>query len=141
VLYLGVTLDCVLTFAIQIYLLNNRNCFYQLRTVTRSFTVSSTSTLTSALYNVHAFFTNRLDYCCGSFYAGHLACGLRCLDRDLRSAARLIGGIPKFGHASRYKHDVLRWLPAEQRRIASLVWRCLLDPASVYLRELSCPCF
>src|SRR6218665_1528114 len=35
--------------------------------------------------------------------------------------------------------DVLRWLPAEQRisyRIASLVWRCLVGFAPVYLREL-----
>ena len=54
---------------------------------------------------------------------------LGCLDRVLRSvAARLIGGISKFGHVSRYMHDVLHWLPAEQRisdRIASLVWHCL----------------
>src|SRR6218665_3722362 len=44
-------------------------------------------------------------------------------------AARLIGGIPKFGHVSQYMLDVLHWLPAEQRisyRIASLVWRCLV---------------
>src|SRR6218665_363687 len=38
--------------------------------------------------------------------------------------------------------DVLHWLPAEQRisyRIASLVWRCLVGIAPVYLRELCCP--
>src|SRR6218665_3777248 len=60
----------------------------------------------------------------------------------LRSAARLIGGIPKFGHVSQYMLDVLHWLPAEQRisyRIASLVWRCLVSLAPVYLRELCCP--
>src|SRR6218665_1906692 len=60
----------------------------------------------------------------------------------LRSAARLIGGIPKFGHVSQYMLDVLHWLPAEQRiayRIASLVWRCLVGLAPVYLRELCCP--
>src|SRR6218665_1652777 len=64
------------------------------------------------------------------------------LDRVLRSAARLIGGIPTFGHVSQYMLDVLRWLPAEQRisyRIASLVWRCLVGLAPVYLRELCCP--
>src|SRR6218665_1926507 len=51
-------------------------------------------------------------------------------------AARLIGGIPKFGHVSQYMLDVLHWLPAEQRisyRIASLVWRCLVGLAPVYL--------
>src|SRR6218665_4009901 len=44
-----------------------------------------------------AFVANRLDYCC-SLYAGLPACRLGSLDRVLRSAARLIGGIPKFGH-------------------------------------------
>src|SRR6218665_3201406 len=57
------------------------------------------------------------------------------LDRVLHSAARLIGGIPKFGHVSQYMLDVLHWFPAEQRisnRIASLVWRCLVGLAPVY---------
>src|SRR6218665_3866713 len=116
---LGVTLDCQLTFATHINHLS-RDCFYQLRqirTVTRSLTPSATSTL------VHAFVANRLDYCC-SLYAGLPACRLGSLDRVLRSAARLIGGIPKFGHVSQYMLDVLRWLPAEQRisyRITSMV--------------------
>src|SRR6218665_1100440 len=38
--------------------------------------------------------------------------------------------------------DVLYWLPAEQRisyRIVSMVWRCLLGLAPLYLRELYCP--
>lgn len=37
------------------------------------------------------------------------------------------------------KNTLLRWLPAEQQisdRIASLIWRYLLDLTSVYLREL-----
>jgi len=60
----------------------------------------------------------------------------------LRSAVRLIGGIPKFGHVSKCMLDVLHWLPAEQRisyRIASLVWRCLFSLAPLYLHELCCP--
>src|SRR6218665_3032868 len=68
--------------------------------------------------------------------AGLPACRLGSLDRVLRSAARLIGGIPKFGHVSQYMLDVLHWLPAEQRisyRITSLVWRCLVGLAPVYL--------
>src|SRR6218665_1139436 len=67
---------------------------------------------------------------------------LGSVDRVSCSAARLIGGIPKFGHVCRYMRDVLRWLPAEQRisyRIAYLVWRCLLGHAPVYLLELCCP--
>src|SRR6218665_961694 len=134
---LGVTLDCQLTFATHINLLS-RDCFCQLRqlrTVTRSLTPSATSTI------VHAFVANRLDYCC-SLYAVLPACRLGSLDRVLRSAARLIGGIPKFRHVSKYMLDVLYWLPAEQRiscRISSLVWRCLVGLAPVYLRELCFP--
>ena len=47
----------------------------------------------------------------------------------MRSAARLIGGIPKYGHVSKYMLDVLHWLPAEQRisyRIASAAYLVLL---------------
>src|SRR6218665_3851381 len=54
----------------------------------------------------YAFVANRLDYC-SSLYAGLPACRLGCLDRVLRSAARLIGGIPKFGHVSKYMLNVL----------------------------------
>jgi len=99
---LGVTLDCELTFATHINFLSH-DCFYhlrQLRTVTRSLTASATATL------VHAFVANRLDYC-SSLYAGLPACRLGCLDRVLHSAARLIGGIPKFGHVYKYMLDVL----------------------------------
>src|SRR6218665_262565 len=129
---LGVTMGCQLTFATHINLLS-RDCFYQLRqlrTVTRSLTPSATSTL------VHAFVANRLDYCC-SFYAGLPACRLGSFDRVLSSAARLIGGIPKFGHVSQYMLDVLHWQRISYR-IASLVWCCLVGLASVYLRELCC---
>src|SRR5688572_23671545 len=60
----------------------------------------------------------------------------------MRSAARLIGRIPKYGHVSGYILDVLHWLPSEQRiayRTAVLVWRCLLGFAPAYLRELCSP--
>jgi len=101
--------------------------FYQLRqlcSVTRSLNASATSSL------VLTFITNRLDDCC-SLYADVSACWLWCLDRVLRSAARLIGGTPtcKFVHVSRYTRDVLDCPPAKQRssyRFAWLVWRCLL---------------
>jgi len=134
---LGVTLDRELSFAPHINLLS-RDCFYQLRqlrTVARSLTATAASTL------VHAFVTTRLDYCC-SLYAGLPAVRLGCLDRILRSAARLIGRKPKYDHISGYMLDVLHWLPSEQRiayRTAALVWRCLLGFAPAYLRELCCP--
>src|SRR6218665_3220962 len=36
------------------------------------------------------------------------------LDRVLRSAARLIGHIPKYASVSAYMRDVLHWLPVSQ---------------------------
>ena len=134
---LGVTLDQELTFAPHI----NRLCrdsYYQLRqfrTVARSLTSDSTATL------IHSFITVRLDYCC-SLYVGLPAGRLGCLNRVLRSAARLCGRIPKFGHVSGYMLDVLHWLPLLQRisyRIIALVWRSLLGLAPAYLRDLCCP--
>ena len=134
---LGVTLDQELTFAPHI----NRLCrdsYYQLRqfrTVARSLTSDSTATL------IHSFITVRLDYCC-SLYVGLPACRLGCLNRVLRSAARLCGRIPKFGHVSGYMLDVLHWLPLLQRisyRMIALVWRSLLGLAPAYLRDLCCP--
>src|SRR6218665_3845950 len=67
---------------------------------------------------------------------------LSCLDRVLRSAARLIGHIPKYDHISTYMRDILLWLPARQRieyRMAALVWRCLLGLALAYLVEFCGP--
>src|SRR6218665_2974034 len=54
---------------------------------------------------------------------------LGCLERVIRTAARLIGGIPRTGHVSAYMLDVLHWLPLQQRiifRIGAMVWRCIL---------------
>ena len=133
---LGVTLDCELTFIPHLNLLS-RNCFYQLRqlrTVARSLTFSSASTL------VHAFVTSRLDYC-SLLYAGLPGIRLGCLDRVMRSAARLVGHISKYEPVSGYMLTVLHWLPPQQRityRLAALIWRCLLGLAPVYLRELCC---
>ena len=64
------------------------------------------------------------------------------LERVLRSAARLIGRIPKYAPVSAYMRDVLHWLPVSQRisyRVAALVWRCLTDCAPSYLSILCRP--
>src|SRR6218665_1120359 len=37
---------------------------------------------------------------------------VKCLDRVLRTAARLVGRIPRFGRVSGYMRDVLHWLPS-----------------------------
>ena len=134
---LGLLLDQELTLAPHLHSLS-RNCFYQLRqlrTVARSLTPSAATTL------LHSFVCARLDIC-SSLYSGLPSGRLACLDRVLRSAARLIGRIPKFGHVSNYMLETLHWLPIRQRiayRIASLVWRCQLGLAPSYLRDLCSP--
>src|SRR6218665_1821880 len=66
-----------------------------------------------------------------------------CFDQVLRSAARLIGGIPKFSHVlcifTMFSAGSILSMQRISYRIASLVWRCLLGLASVYLRGLCCP--
>src|SRR6218665_1234351 len=77
-----------------------------------------------------------------SIYSGLPSVRLVSLSRVLRSAARLIGQIPKFGHVSSYMLEVLHWLPIRQRmeyRVASLVWRCQLGLALAYLIDLCRP--
>ena len=68
-------------------------------------------------------------------------CRLKCLDRVLQTAARLVGRIPRFDRVSGYMRDVLHWLPNPQRivyRISPLVQRCIEGLAPSYLRELCC---
>src|SRR6218665_3038999 len=64
------------------------------------------------------------------------------LDRVLRSAARLVGGLSKFSSITAYMRDVLHWLPISERiqyRITAMVSRCVLGCAPSYLRVLCCP--
>ena len=66
------------------------------------------------------------------------------LDRVLRSAARLIGHIPKYASVSAYMRDILHWLPVFQRilyRILALVWRSVTGCAPSYLTDLCRPVF
>src|SRR6218665_3034870 len=112
---LGIILDQALTFAPHLNRLS-RDCFYQLRqlrTVARSLSYGTAATL------VHSFITIRLDYCL-FLYSGLPSVHLASLIRVLRSAARLIGQIPKFGHVSSYMLEVLHWLPIRQRVAMSI---------------------
>src|SRR6218665_631706 len=89
---------------------------------------------------------NQLDYC-SSLCLGLPYVRLRPLDGVLRTAARLIGGVPKFGHIGEFMRDTLLWLPVRQRvlyRVSTIAWRCILGVAPAYLSELcvlssSCP--
>src|SRR6218665_236866 len=133
---LGVTFDQELTFTQDINLLW-RSCYYQLlhpKVISRSLTPSAASTL------VHAFVVSRLDYC-GTLYHGLPACRTGFLNRVLRTAARLVGRISKFGHVSEYMRDELHWLPYPHRiayRVSALVRRCTEGLAPPYLREFCC---
>ena len=109
---LGVTLDQELTFTRHINLLC-RSCYYQLRqlrVVLRSLTFNAALTL------IHAFVISRLDYC-SALYVGLPVTRVGCLDRVLRSAARLVGRIPRFGHVTDYMRDVLHWRQCKTSRI------------------------
>src|SRR6218665_1921918 len=129
-----VILDQELSFVEHITALT-RSCFYhlrQLRVVSCSLSASSTVTL------VHAFIVNRLDHC-SSLYSGLPQVRLQPLDGVLRTAARMIGGVPTFGHISEFMRDTLYWLPVRQRihyRLSTIVWRCVLGIAPTYLLEL-----
>src|SRR6218665_2405684 len=132
---LGIILDQAITFAPHLNR-RSRDCFYQLRqlrTVARPLSSGAAATL------VHSFITIRLDYC---LYSCLPSVRLASLSRVLRSAARPIGQIPKFGHVSSYMLEVLHWLPIRQRmeyRVASLVWRCQLGLVPTYLIDLCRP--
>src|SRR6218665_2733443 len=111
------------------------SCFYHLPhlpVVSPSLSASSTATL------VYAFIVYRLDHC-SSLYCGLPQVRLQPLDGILRTAARVIGGVPKFGHISEFMRDTLHWLPVRQRihyRLSAIVWRCVLGIAPTYLLEL-----
>ena len=134
---LGVTLDAELTLSQHVNLVV-RSCYYQLRQLR---VISRSLSHDSAVVLVHAFITSRVDHCC-SILAGLPLCVVGRMDRVLRSAARLIGHVPKFSPVSAFMRDVLHWLPMQQRisyRIAALVSRCVAGFAPSYLRDLCCP--
>src|ERR1043165_8005219 len=61
------------------------------------------------------------------------------LQSVLNAAARLIGGIPKFGHISGFIQEEQHCLPMQKRiefKIIMLMRNCLAGQAPVYLREL-----
>src|SRR6218665_311835 len=110
-------------------------CYYelrQLRVVMRSLSHDA------AVVLVHAFVTSRIDHSCSVLVGLPLGLIGR-LDRVLRSAAHLIGHIPKYASVSAYMRDVLHLLPVSQRisyRISALVWRSVTGCAPSYLTDL-----
>src|SRR6218665_3743399 len=107
--------------------------------------------LSPALFHLllllHVFIVNRVDHC-SSLYCGlpqvRLYCGLpqvrrQPLDGVLRAAARMIGGVPKFGHISDFMRDALCWVSVRQHILyilSSIVWHCILGIAPTYLLDI-----
>src|SRR5688572_6004831 len=125
---LGVILDQELTFSP--------------RCLAPAFTIFVNLRLLLALFQplllIHAFVCSRLDYC-SSLYTGLPQVHLSSLERVFRSAARLVGCIPRYGRVSSYMHHILHWLPLRHRilyRLCSLVWQCVLGSAPRYLRSI-----
>src|SRR6218665_2071565 len=100
-----------------------RSCFYrlrQIRSVRRSLTFKAARTL------MHAFICSRVDYC-SAIYSGVALAHVDQLQSVLNAAARLIGGIPKFGHISEFIRAELHWLPMHRRiafKILMLMRNC-----------------
>src|SRR5688572_6839953 len=92
---LGLSLDSELTLSQHVNLVA-RSCYYQLRQLR---VVSRSLSHDAVVVLVHAFVTSRIDNCC-SLLAGLPLGVLGRLDRVLRSAARLIGRLPKFSPVS-----------------------------------------
>src|SRR6218665_2052078 len=76
---------------------------------------------------------------CSSLYCGFPQVRLQPLNCVLWAAARMIGGVPRFGYITDYMRDVLHWLPVQHRihyKISSIVWHCVLGNAPSYLLKL-----
>jgi len=130
---LGITLDPTISFTDQVNSVS-RSCFYhlrQLRSIRSSLSLHAITTLT------HALICTRVDFG-NAVYIGLSSCNTHKLQSVLNAAARLIGGIPKFGHISAFIRDSLHWLPIQQRiqfKTLSLMRNCLTGMAPSYLRS------
>ena len=84
--------------------------FYHIRNIRhirKYLDVKSTETM------VHAFITNKLDYC-NSLLNGLPDCQIQKLQRVQNAAARIITGIKKYDHITPALKE-LHWLPVQQR--------------------------
>ena len=127
----------VLQMLVPQKLLVSSKCYYQrqLRVVSHCLTHQSTLTL------VHAFVTSCID-CCSSLLVGLPLGTLARLEQILRSAARLVGRLPKFSSITSYMRDVLHWVPISQQiqyRITAMVSWCVLHCNPSQLCDLCCP--
>ena len=89
---------------------------------------------------VHAYITNRVDYC-NSLLVGLPNNLLRKLQSILNASARLVSGTRKYDHITPVLKD-LHWLPIKQRikfKILLTVYKCYNGLAPLYLRNRLTP--
>ena len=111
-----------------------RSSYYQLRQLHVIWNSLWTKTCAAL---VHAFVTNRLDYC-NSLLASINKELLNKLESVLRSTTRLAMGKRKFDPITEDMRDILHWLPVRQRidfKLGVLVFKCLRGDAPSYLVE------
>ena len=108
--------------------------FYHIRNIRhirKYLDVKSTETM------VHAFITNKLDYCNSLLY-GLPDCQIQKLQRVQNAAARIITGIKKYDHITPALKE-LHWLPVQQRiefKILLLPYKALNNMAQSYITSM-----
>ena len=108
--------------------------FYHIRNIRhirKYLDVKSTETM------VHAFITNKLDYCNSLLY-GLPDCQIQKLQRVQNAAARIITRIKKYDHITPALKE-LHWLPVQQRiefKILLLTYKALNNMALSYITSM-----
>ena len=108
--------------------------FYHIRNIRhirKYLDVKSTETM------VHAFITNKLDYCNSLLY-GLPDCQIQKLQRVQNAAARIITGMEKYDHITPALKE-LHWLPVQRRiefKILLLTYKALNNMAPSYITSM-----
>ena len=111
-----------------------KTSFWHLRNIWRIRTYLDKSSLEIL---IHAFTTNKLDYC-NSLLTGLLKYLIKRLQSVQNAAARLVSGSKKHDHITPVLQD-LHWLPVEKRityKTLLITFKCLNNLAPSYLSDL-----
>ena len=87
---------------------------------------------------VRTLINSRFDYC-NAVFANAPKFLINKLNSVLRTAARLVLGLPVSASLSHLMHHKLHWLPVRQRilfKLCSLSYKCIHDTAPVYLSKM-----
>ena len=134
---LGVIIDDLLSMKDHVQRIC-QSSYYQLRQLR---TVRKSLSMESCEARIHAFVSNRLDYCNSLLY-GINKLQLDMLQSVLRASARLIFRKRKFDSISLEIRNKLHWLPVRKRiefKICTTVYKCLNGGAPPYLVDIMLP--